>query len=257
MALALSVAKLDDVAEAVRGLYVEKDGKFQLDVDGIEDTSGLKSALQAERKAVKDAKDAAKALEEKFAGLDPAKVREMMAKLDQDGEAALIAAGKIDEVIAKRSEKLRAELQRQVDEAQGAVKAANERTTKYSQRVLDDRIKDAVIGKVHVSAIKNGDVMRAAREIFSLDDEGNAIQLGADGKPVLGKDGKTPFSPAEWIESMAEQAPHWFPAGGSGGGSGGSGGGQGGGKTMKRSAFDALPARDKAAAAKAYAIVEG
>ena len=257
MALALTVEKLDDVAEGFRSLYVADGDKFKLDVDGIEDTSGLKSALQAERKAVKDAKDLAKAIEEKFAGLDPVKVREMMSKLDQDGEAALIAAGKIDEVITKRSEKLRAELQRQVDEANATAKAANERTSKFSQRVLDDRIKDDVLGKVHVSAIKNGDVMRAAREIFTLDDEGRAVQLGADGKPVLGKDGKTPFSPAEWIEGMRELAPHWFPAGGSGGGSGGSGGGQGGGKTMKRSAFDALPPRDKAAAAKSHAIVEG
>src|SRR4030067_257403 len=257
MALALVVAKMENIAEAHRALYVEKDGQFRLDVDGIEDTTGLKSALQAERKLLKDAKDAARALEEKFAGLDPAKVREMMSKRDQEGEAALIAAGKIDEVIAKRSEKLRVELQRQVDEANGSVKLANDRTSKYSQRVLDDRIKDAVLGKVHIHAIKNGDVMRAAREIFVLDDEGNAVQLDSDGKAVLGKDGKTPFSPAEWIESMEEVAPHWFPSKGSGGGAGGSGSGGAGGKTMKRSVFDALPPREKAAAAKGHTIVEG
>src|SRR5574340_829949 len=102
MALALVV---DAVPAGQEAFYVEKDGKFHLDVTGIEDTSGLKSALQKEREAAKEASRKAKELEDKFAGIDPAKVRDMMAKLDQDGEAALIAAGKFDEVVAKRTEK--------------------------------------------------------------------------------------------------------------------------------------------------------
>lgn len=256
MALALVVDSLDGIKEEQRSLYVEKDGKFRLDVDGIEDTSGLKSALQKERDAAKEAARKVKQIEEQFAGLDPVKVREMMTKLDQDGEAALIAAGKIDEVISKRSEKLKAELQRQVEAAQQEAKSERERTKKYSQRVLDDRIKDAVIGKVHVHAIKNGDVMRAAREIFTLDDDGNAVQMGSDGKPVLGKDGKTPYGPQEWIESMIEVAPHWFPAGNSGGGAGGDNGGSGGSKTIKRSMFDSLPVADKAKFARTHTIID-
>src|SRR5574340_175358 len=228
MALALVV---DAVPAGQEAFYVEKDGKFHLDVTGIEDTSGLKSALQKEREAAKEASRKAKELEDKFAGIDPVKVRDMMAKLDQDGEAALIAAGKFDEVVAKRTEKLRADRQRQIDEAHGKAKSAEERVSKYSQRVLDDRIRDAVMGKVHVHAIKAGDVLRAAREIFVLDENGNAVQLGDDGKPVLGKDGKTPFSPAEWIESMTEVAPHWFPSDSTGGGAGGSKN-NAGGKTM-------------------------
>ncbi len=254
MALAKTVAKLEDVAEAHRALYVADGDKFKLDIDGDEDSAAMRIELATVKREAAERRKAAKELEEKFAGIDPVKVRELMSKLDQDGEQALIAAGKIDEVIAKRSEKMRADLQKQLDEAHGKATAAEERTKKYSQRVLDDRIKDAVIGKVHVHAIKNGDVMRAARELFVLDENGDAVQLGADGKPVLGKDGKTPFSPAEWIESMTEVAPHWFPNGASGGGASNNGSGAGNGKTMKRATFDALPASEKAAASKAYTI---
>lgn len=50
MALQLSVDSIDAVEENLRPLYVEKDGKFTLNVQGIEDTTGLKNALQAERK---------------------------------------------------------------------------------------------------------------------------------------------------------------------------------------------------------------
>lgn len=255
MALALKVAKIEEVAEAQRSLYVADGDGFKLDVDGGEDAEKLRIELAAAKREAAERRMAIKAIEEKYAGIDPSKVREMMSKLDQDGEAALIAAGKFDEVLAKRTEKLRADLQSKIDDAHGKATAAEERVKKYSQRVLDDRIRDAVMGKVHIHAIKSGDVLRAARELFVLDDTGNAVQLGEDSKPVLGKDGKTPFSVEEWLEGMEKVAPHWFPNGASGGGASG-GGGAGGGKTMKRSAFNALPPRDRAAAVKQYQIVD-
>ena len=254
MALALTLDAAPD--EALKGFYVEKDGKYHLDVTGIEDTNQMRIELATVKREAAERRKAAKELEERFAGIDPEKVREMMAKLDQDGEAKLLAEGKIEEVVNNRTEKLRADLQKQLDEAHGKTTSAEARVKQYSQRVLDDRIRDAVMGKVHTSAIKSGDVLRAARELFVLDEHGDAVQLDAAGKPVLGKDGKTPFSPAEWIESMTEIAPHWFPSASSGGGAAGSGNGSGGGKTMKRSQFDALPPRDRSAAAKQYQIVE-
>ena len=65
MALELNVDTLDGLDDSVKGLYVERDGKFQLDVNGIEDVSGLKSALEHERtsrkKAIENASVAEKA----------------------------------------------------------------------------------------------------------------------------------------------------------------------------------------------------
>ena len=252
-ALPLSVDKLDTVPEAQRSLYVEKDGKHVLDVTGLEDTSGLKSALEKERQAVKDAKAAARALEAQFAGIDPVKVKEMMARLDQDGEAALIAAGKLDEVITKRTEKLRVELQKQVDAAHAEAKAAAGRAGKFSQRVLDNHIRAAAAkAGLHTHAVE--DALFRARTMFTLTEDGDAVQLDADGKPVLGKDGKSNFTPAEWMESMKETAPHWFPAGSSGGGGAGSGSGAGGAKVISRSAFNALSADEKSVIAKTHVI---
>lgn len=245
MGLALVVEKLDTVAEGQRALYVERDGKFHLDVDGMEDTSGLKTALTAERLAAKEAKRIAKEIEERYAGIDPAKVREMMSKLDQDGEAALIAAGKIDEVIAKRTEKFKADSARQIADAQTAAKASEARAKKFENRVLDNHIRQAATkAGLHQHAIE--DALFRARSMFSLSEDGDAIQLGSDGAPVLGKDGKTPFSPSEWLEGMKETAPHWFPAGSSGGGGGGGGKGvSGNGKDLSH-----LPPAARMAAAR-------
>lgn len=220
-ALPLSVDKLDDVPEAQRSLYIEKDGKHVLDVTGMDDTTGLKTALQKERDAAKEARRIAKEMEERYTGIDPVKVRDMMSKLDQDGEAALIAAGKIDEVIAKRTEKFKTESQRRIDEALGTAQASETRAKKFEQRVLDNHIRQAAAkAGIHTHAVE--DALFRARSMFSLSEEGDAIQLSADGTPVLGKDGKTLFNPAEWLESMKESAPHWFPAGNGGGGGSGS-----------------------------------
>ena len=60
MALKLTLDSLDGVDEAHKALYVEQDGKFKLAVDGLEDTSGLKSALEKERKARREAEQRAK-----------------------------------------------------------------------------------------------------------------------------------------------------------------------------------------------------
>ena len=61
MALKLIVDSLDGLDEGTKGLYAEKDGKYRLDVEGLEDTSGLKSALEKERTARRELEKRAKA----------------------------------------------------------------------------------------------------------------------------------------------------------------------------------------------------
>jgi hypothetical protein len=259
MALALKVEKLDTLPEAVRGLYkANAAGGFDLEVDGLEDTTGLKTALEKEREANKKAKklseDAIAAALAPFQGIDPVKTKALLAKFDNEEEATLIAAGKIDEVMTKRMAKRETELQKQVDAANQGKTVAEGVAGKFKTRVLDNHIR-AAAGKSGLHPFAVEDALLRARSIFSLNDDGDAIQLGTDGQPVLGKDGKTPFKPEEWLESMKESAPHWFPAGNVGGGAGGGAGG-GNAKTMKRATFDALATSAKAKAAREHVIID-
>lgn len=65
MSLPAYVDRLEDLPEAARSFYVETgDGRFRLDAEGIEDVSGLKSALEKER-------EARKALKAELAALKP------------------------------------------------------------------------------------------------------------------------------------------------------------------------------------------
>jgi len=251
MALALVT---DAVPAGQEAFYISKDdGKFYLDVSGLEDTSGLKKALDENRRLAKDSKAALAILQEQFAGIDPVKVKEMMVKLEGDGEASLIAAGKIDEVIAKRSEKLRLELQKRVDAADDATKAERARADAYKQRVLDNHIRAAAAkAGLHVDAID--DALLRAQSIFTLDDSGNAVQLDSEGQTVLGKDGKTPFSPTEWLENPPK---HWLMSQASGGGAnGGRHTNDGGSKTMTRAHFNSLEADKRGQAIKTHTITD-
>lgn len=258
-AIAPIVDKLDAVPEAQRGWYEPGKeanvGKFVLNHDKVEfeDTGALKSALQKEREAIKVEKAARKAEREEllrtYEGIDPVKTRALLAKFDGEDEAALIAAGKIDEVINRRMEKHTKAQQKLIDEAAERENGALEVVDTFMERVLDNHIRAAAAkAGLHASAID--DALLRARSIFSLDDDGEAVQFDDDEEVVLGKDGKTPFSPDEWLEGMKETAPHWFPAGATGGGAGGDGKGKGSGKTVTRAVFEAMNPFDRAAAIK-------
>ncbi|RSE51003.1 hypothetical protein EGT75_18995, partial [Acinetobacter baumannii] len=99
MSLPFIVDSLDAIKEEHRALYVEENGKFRLDLEGYEDPKGLKSALQSERDAAKNAKLELQKLQKQFEGIDPEIVKKVFAQIDQDEEAKLIAEGKVNEVI--------------------------------------------------------------------------------------------------------------------------------------------------------------
>lgn len=245
LALSLDKAEHGKLPKDVQTLYVEKDGKFVLDLpEGVEEVKGLKSALEKERTAAKEAARQLKELQEQWGDLDPARIKNLMEKLGSDEEAQLIKSGKLDEVVERRMKKAAEAHKKELEKAQKAVEAAQATAKKYAQQVLDNHIRAAATkAGVHQHAVD--DALFRARSMFSLDEEGNAVQLDSDGKVVLGKDNKSPFSPGEWMETMKESAPHWFPAGSSGSGAPG-GKGSASGKTIKRAAFDALEPTERA-----------
>ncbi len=214
-------------------------------------TAGLK-------KTNADLKEEKRLLAEKakaFDGLDLEEMKTVHTLFKDSEDLKLIKEGKIDEVLARRNEKFLVENEKKVKAANDAVIAAEARLNKYSQRVLDDSIRAAATkAGVHNLPGVIEDVILNARMDFTLNDEGNPVQM-KEGAVVMGKDGKTPFSPDEWFSQKAESKPHWFPTGSSGADQGGTGG-SAGGKTIKRSAFDALPPVERAKVSQTHRIVD-
>lgn len=109
----------------------------------------------------------------------------------------------------------------EIEQLRADLALERERGARLSQRALDDQLRAAASAAgIHDRAVE--DAMHRGRAMFRLDDEGVAARVDEDGNPILGEDGKTAMRPVEWLASMREAAPHWFPvhASGSGGGSG-------------------------------------
>jgi len=247
MALKLIVETLEGIAEPQQALYVKQaDGKFKLDVDGIEDTGGLKTALQKER----DARAALEAKVKDYDGIDLEEVRKLQSMVESSEDAKLLkdAIGDktkletlrtrwIENAVKARDK----EFAKFKTESQAELEKVGARVKTYNLRVLDNELR-AAAESVGVYGPAIDDVLIAGRAQWVLDDDGNAVMKAKDGTTVAGKKGD--LTPAEWLESLRESKPHWFPASGSGGGA------QSSkpvprGKTMKRSVFDSLDPHDR------------
>jgi hypothetical protein len=121
---------LDGLPDAQKDLYEEaSDGKFHLLAEGVEDVGGMKSALEKERKARKDA-------EKKLARLgdiDPEEVERLRAEAEDRAES--------EEDVEKKIVTLTKKHDREKTELEGKVLA---RDKKIHQLVLENTAKDAI-----------------------------------------------------------------------------------------------------------------
>lgn len=134
MALKAVLESVDDLSDEIKGHYVEKDGKFVLDVEAtdgyaLEDVSGLTKALETERgqrktyeKEVRDLK----AKIEAYGDADPDKVQEALktakelaeGKLENETQAKWEAR---ERQLIEQHEKQVADLQKQVQSYRGRI----------------------------------------------------------------------------------------------------------------------------------------
>lgn len=210
MSLPFIVDSLDQIKEEHRALYVEENGKFRLDLEGYEDPKGLKSALQSERDAAKTAQRELQRLQKQFEGIDPEIVKKVFAQLELDEDAKLIAEGKVGEVIQKRTEKMREEHARLLNAETTRANNAEAYANKFKQSVVQGQIIQAAV-ELEALPEATADIAFLAQSKFVLDEEGKAVAVDESGEVVIGKDGKTPLSPKEWVESLREQKPYFWP----------------------------------------------
>lgn len=179
-------------------------GEVQKFLDG--EVSGLKSKnteLIGSNKTIKAELDKLKG---QFDGLDIEAVKDLLAKAGQDEETKLIAEGKLDEVISRRTERLRTDLDKQVKAANERADKAEAFAAKYSDKVLADSIRAAAI-KAGALPEAAEDIILRARGTFKLSEDGEPIATDRAGEVVYGKDGKTPLSPSNGRNRCAKPQP--------------------------------------------------
>jgi len=217
MALKYKYATKQEIPAEHQSLYVERDGAWLLDADGVVSQTKLDEFRQNNITLTNQLK--------KFEGIDPDAVRQLAEDKRKLEEAQQIKAGDVDKVVAAR---LKAEL----DKVHAPVVAERDALT---ARLTAIQIDQAVV----TEATKRGlrptaltDITARARQTFKLVN-GVPQAFEADGQTArTGKDGVSPMTLAEWVDALVSDAPHLFEAN-AGSGAAGSGPGGVGNRSVK------------------------
>jgi hypothetical protein len=206
MPLPVAVESLDAIPEAARAAYVEKDGAFVLDVE-LEDTSGLKSALQKEREAAKAATRAAKELEARLAAFETEKA----------ATAAGLTSEKLKEIEQQVAERIRGEYEPKLAKAQEA-----------EARSRSNALKAALAPHV----VDADDAVALLADQFEFTDDGVPMPKGGE-----------PGAMDTFIQSLATKKPHLFRGtAAAGGGANGAGSPGAAGREKGRAPTEWTPA---------------
>jgi hypothetical protein len=202
----------DQVPAEHAALYVEREGAWTLDAEGVVEKSKHEE-FRANNIALTNQL-------KRFEGIDPDAVRQLADEKRKLEEAAQIKAGEVDKVLATR-------LKTELEKVHAPVVA--ERDALHG-RLMAIQIDQAVV----TEATKRGlrptaitDITSRARLNFKLVD---GVPQAFDGETArMGKDGFSPLTLAEWVDALVSDAPHLFEANAGGGAAGSGSRGAGGG----------------------------
>lgn len=170
------------------------------------EVSGLKSKNQeliGQNKTLKESLS-------RFDGIDPEAVSAMLKRFADDEEAGLIKAGKVDEVLNKRTERMKSEHEKQLKTERAEAERLKAANARLADRALSETIMKAASKAGALPEAMEDIVFRAKASGFRIDADGEVVSMNGD-EVVLGKDGKSPLTAFEWAESLRETAPHLWP----------------------------------------------
>ena len=224
MALKFKFKTREEIPAELQSLYVERDGAWTLDADGVVEKSKLDEFRTTNVNLLKERDDLAK----RFEGIDPDEVRQLAADKQKLLEERQLKSGEADKVIEARLKTARADWDKQHAVVVAERDALHGRLTaiQIDQAVVTEATKRGL----RATAIP--DITSRARTNFKLVN-GVPQAFEADGQTArMGKDGLTPMTLAEWVDALVSDAPHLFEAN-AGGGAAGSGSGGAGNRSVK------------------------
>jgi len=213
MPLKFSVESLEGLDESVAGLYSKHtDGKYYLEVEG----AVAKNKVDEFRENNISLKQQLEELQDRYGNIDVDKYNELLKAAEQDEGKKRVPMEKVDEIVAERTRKMKEEHQNQVE---ALTNNNNSLSDQLNGLLIDGAVRNAAVeAKVRPGALE--DVVLRANRTFKVVD-GKAVAHDEKGNIVYGRDGTSPLSPSEWLQSLKSSADHLFEqsqGGGAGGG---------------------------------------
>lgn len=188
----------DGLDPILQGEYIERDGQFQLDVTGAfseVDRNKLDGALKKERLVTKELRGKNAAFgdldPEKYAGFET-QIEELNATIEAgtDPEKLQTAAQKIADSKIKAATD---PLHREIKDLSGQLGVVTVERDGFSSTITTGETNTAVLAGFHAEGVKgeshaDADVLRWAKEAFTVDDEGNIVSTAMTGTEGLSID---------------------------------------------------------------------
>jgi hypothetical protein len=217
MALKFKLATKAEIPAEHSSLYTERDGAFFLDVEGAVEKAKLDELRNTSAAALKERDE----LKQRFEGIDPDQVRALLAERQKADDDKNVKAGEVEKVIEGRIKGIKADLEKQVAALTGERDALTSRLTAIQ---IDQGVVTAAT-KRGLRATALTDITARARAVFKLVN-GVPAAFEGDGKSVrYGRDGLTPMTLDEWVDTQVADAPHLFESNAGGGAAGNASGG--------------------------------
>jgi flagellar motor protein MotB len=227
----------DDIPEAARSFYTEdSSGAWVLGIDGDDAQPASGGVDQRKYKEMRDSNIALKKqLDEvrtkidALGDIDPTTIKaalSSLAKTQNDEELQLVQAGKLDEVVSRRTQAMQANYQKQLEALTAEKKAVADEKAKAMDRFSSVFMAEQITGaldrkKLRIRPSAKTDLLTRAKSAFAPTPDLDALAPRIEG---VGLDGKE-WTVDTWLDSLVDEAPHLFDGGT--GGSARPGGGAG------------------------------
>lgn len=230
MALQAVVQQIDSIPEALQSAYVEKDGAYHLDVEGMVDKSKLDDFRSNNVKLLKDLE----AMQGKFKNVDLDQYNNLLQAHNDGTDKKLLDEGKIEELFEERTKRMR----EAHNEELGKVQGENDTHRRQLEGLMiDASVRDSAT-KQGVAPTAMDDVILRAKTIFKLK-EGQATPFDSDGNVVYASGSAEPMSVDAWVKGLTGTAPHLFSPSNGGGSQHGNRSGKDS-ATISRVEFDSM-----------------
>lgn len=234
-------ATKEEIPQGLEQFYKENNGRWELEVEGMVPSSELKEMNDRLNEFRSNNISLSQKLKDfegkKFLSQEEQdEYDELKKKAEEIQDQNLIDAGKIDELVHSRTERMRADYENKIKAFEKRATKAEEVMSTY-QGQLANVLVEAEVSKTlsaqGVSPVKGAlsDVIARARGVWQVNEEGKLVALDPAGNPMYGQDPSSPLTMDEWSQTVAKEAPYLFMeskgSGGEGSKSGGTKGGDG------------------------------
>lgn len=195
MALDAVVDDIEGVPEQARDFYTQtEDGKYRLDVSGVEfpeDVQGLKSALEKEREAAKQYKSQLR----QFENIDLSEIQALKEAEQKRQDELAARRGEFDKLLEKKQAKWQEELQ------------SRDTRVKELEGRISDLLRDQEARKALAAHEANVDLLlpHVLGKVSLIEEDGRhlAVVVGDEGAPRLNDDGAY-MTISQLVAEMAE-----------------------------------------------------